>query len=327
MNRLVEKIAPLVHRVLPLLEICLAPFTFLGALLFAFIRRAGIQRMPLTRRILFKVGVFPVVRHYYEPQFDCRGLRHPLSAERALPGIEWNLSEQLQILGEFHYADELARFPYEPTGELEYHYRNDFFCAGDSEYLYSMVRRLAPANVIEIGSGNSTLMVRNAIRKNAEDNPGYVCRHLCIEPYEMPWLEKAGVEVLRHRVEEVDPSIFSTLGPGDILFVDSSHMIRPQGDVLAIYLQILPTLRPGVVVHVHDILTPRDYFEQWLVDEVKFWNEQYLLEAFLTLNREFRIIGAVNYLKQHHFDLLSAKCPVLGSHPECEPGSFWLVRN
>lgn len=326
MNRIVGKIAPLIHRALPLLDLCLAPATFLGALLFAFIRRGGIQRMPVSRKILLKVGVFPITSHYYEPQFDHRRLTRSLREDRPLPGLDWNLAEQLELLQEFHYAGELKEFPYRKSARLEYYYDNEFFRAGDSEYLYSMVRHLAPANVIEIGSGNSTLMVRNALRRNALDNPGYRCRHVCIEPYEMPWLEETGVTVVRERVETVDRSIFSSLGSGDILFVDSSHVIKPQGDVLAIYLEILPMLKPGVVVHVHDILTPKDYFDGWVIDEVKFWNEQYLLEAFLTLNRSFRILGALNYLKHHHYDLLASRCPVLAGEAGCEPGSFWMVR-
>jgi len=327
MNKTIGKMIPALHKALPLLDILLAPFTLAGALLFTFIRRGGIQRMPVSRKILLKVGVFPIVRHYYEPQFDHRQLARSLREDRPLPGVQWNAQEQLELLGKFHYAEELLRFPYHKSPRLEYHYDNDFFLAGDSEYLYSMVRHFAPSRIIEIGSGNSTLMVENAIRANLRENPGYSCRHICIEPYEMPWLEETGVTVLRERVETMDRALFTTLGAGDILFVDSSHIIRPQGDVLAIYLEILPTLKSGVLVHVHDILTPKDYFDQWVVDEVKFWNEQYLLEAFLTLNRDFRIIGALNYLKHHHLELLSAKCPVLGRVRGCEPGSFWMVRN
>ena len=99
----------------------------------------------------------------------------------------------------------------------------------------------------------------------------------------MGWLnDVSGIEVLRQRVEQMDKQLFLELEENDILFIDSSHMIRPQGDVLCEYLEILPTLRPGVLVHIHDIFTPRDYPDEWLIDEVKLWNEQYLLEAFLS---------------------------------------------
>lgn len=99
--------------------------------------------------------------------------------------------------------------------------------------------------------------------------------------------------MIRQGVEDVDKSLFSELGKDDILFIDSSHIIRPQGDVLFEYLELLPVLRAGVIVHVHDIFSPREYPKELVMDEVKFWNEQYLLEAFLTSNHEWRIVGAL----------------------------------
>jgi len=75
------------------------------------------------------------------------------------------------------------------------------------------------------------------------------------------------------------------------LFIDSSHIIRPQGDVLFEYLEILPILNAGVFVHIHDIFTPKDYLSEWILDGKVFWNEQYLLEAFLSFNTCFKIMG------------------------------------
>lgn len=322
-----ERLVLLLRRVLPCLEWCLAPFTLMGALLFALIRRGGIERMPLTRRILLLVGVFPVTRHYYEPQFDHRRMLRPLDAARPLPGIDWNEQGQLELLRRFNYADELLEFPQRPRdGRIEFHYDNAMFPPGDAEILYGMVRHFRPKSIVEIGSGNSTLMALNALKKNAEEEEGYRCRHICIEPYEMPWLERTGVTVLRETVESVDRELFATLEAGDVLFVDSSHMIRPQGDVLAIYLEILPLIRPGVLVHIHDIFSPQDYPRAWVIDEVKFWNEQYLLEAFLTFNRGFRVVAALNYLKLKHYDLLCACCPILARQQGGAPGSIWLTR-
>jgi hypothetical protein len=138
----------------------------------------------------------------------------------------------------------------------------------------------------------------------------------------MPWLEKTGVSVLRKKVEDVDLSFFSELGEDDILFIDSSHIIRPEGDVLFVYLELIPSLNRGVIVHVHDIFSPRNYLDNWLVSEVKFWNEQYLLEAFLSANSSWEITGALNYLHHNHYENLKAVCPFLG--PDREPGSFYI---
>ena len=167
-------------------------------------------------------------------------------------------------------------------------------------------------------------MAIKAIEKNIQENPAYQCKHICIEPYEMPWLEKTSATVIRKKIEELDKSFFAELDENDILFIDSSHVIRPQGDVLFEYLELLPSLRKGVIVHVHDIFSPKDYPAEWIRKEVKFWNEQYLLEAFLTLNSSWKIIGALNYLHYNHYDKLKAKCPFLT--PNQNPGSFYIQK-
>jgi predicted O-methyltransferase YrrM len=247
-----------------------------------------------------------------------------LEQTRNLPGIEWNVAEQLNLLDSFCFNDELTGVPDSKTGEREFYFNNVAFESGDAEFLYNLIRLKKPARVFEIGSGHSTLMVMKAINRNRVENPGYRCRHLCIDPYEQPWLEKMGVKVLRERVEDVDRAIFSELGEDDLLFIDSSHIIRPQGDVLFEYLELLPALKSGAIVHIHDIFSPRDYPDEWVRDEVRLWNEQYLLEAFLTNNRNWKVIGALNYLHHNHYEQLRAKCPYLTR--DCEPGSFYMQK-
>jgi hypothetical protein len=309
---------------LPLFDWLLVVPVAFAAWLLKQVRRIGIRRLPATRRALLHVGVFPLRNHYYDPQFDHRAPRRPFSAERPLPGIDWNAEEQLHRLDAFTYADELKDLPSQPTGTLDFHLNNGAFIAGDAEYWYQLLRAAKPRRIFEVGSGHSTRMAIRALQRNRADDPSYHCRHVCIEPYEMPWLEQAGVEVVRRRVEELDVAFFSDLEAGDILFIESSHIIRPQGDVLFEYLELLPTLSPGVLVHVHDIFSPRDYLAPWLVDEVKFWNEQYLLEAFLTHNNRWKIVGALNWLHHHHRDALKQVAPHLS--PKGEPGSFYLLK-
>ena len=102
---------------------------------------------------------------------------------------------------------------------------------------------------------------------------------------------------------------FQQLKSNDLLFIDSSHIIRPQGDVLFEYLELLPTLKPGVLIHVHDIFTPRDYPDEWVYKNHCLWNEQYLLEALISFNSGFRIIGALNYLAHNYRNEFAGKCP------------------
>ena len=156
---------------------------------------------------------------------------------------------------------------------------NGSFESGDADFLYQMIRYIKPHKILEIGSGDSTKIARLALNKN-KDETSKVYEHICIEPYGAPWLEKLeGTKIIRELVENCKFDWANELEAGDLLFIDSSHMIRPQGDVLKEYLEIIPVLKPGVFVHIHDIFTPRDYKKSWIVDEVKFWNEQYLLEA------------------------------------------------
>lgn len=312
--------------VIPIVDLAFFPLTLVAALWLGAVRRVGVYRMKLSRWLFNRVGVFPIRDHYYEPAFNPRHLRRPLSDERELPGIALDIEGQLEMLAQFDCARELDRFPRHPIAPGGFYYENPNFPPGDSEYLYSVIRRFKPRRILEIGSGFSTLMMLNAIAANSGDDADYRCDLRCIEPYEMQWLETIpGVDLIRRRVEDVDISAVRRLEAGDVLFVDSSHVIRPQGDVLRTVLEFLPTLRPGVLVQVHDVFTPRDYPTEWVVDQVRLWNEQYLLEAFLTCNRRFKVIGALNFLSRHHPDRLADKFPVFGEKAgNCNPGSFWL---
>ncbi len=307
-----------------ILDIILLPFIYISAWLLKVVRKKGVHRLPNIKRALLQVGVFPIRNHYYEPQFDFREEHKALALDRNLPGIELNDATQLDFLNLLTFTKELEDINLNKGSELEFYLHNGSFGPGDAEYWYQLIRHIKPKRIIEIGSGNSTLMAIRAINNNQKEDAGYACEHTCIEPYEMPWLEKTEVSVFRKKVEDVEISFFSQLEENDILFIDSSHVIRPQGDVLFEYLELLPTLNKGVIVHVHDIFLPRNYSKDWLEDKVSFWNEQYLLEAFLSHNQSWSILGALNYLSHHYFDELKRVTPFLT--PANEPGSFYMKK-
>lgn len=315
----------MIDKISKILDYILFLFVIPSALILKLVRKVGLKRLRISRMVLIKIGVIPIIDHYYDPFFSKKDLKTPLNNERVLLDIDWNLEEQLEILNSFDYADEFTNIPINYTDELSFHFDNGSFSTGDAEYWYNMIRLKKPQTIIEIGSGHSTKIAQKAIRFNQKLNPTYTCKHICIEPYEMPWLEKLDVEVIRKKVEDIDLDIFKTLNKNDILFIDSSHIIKPQGDVLYEYFTILPILNKGVIVHIHDIFTPRDYLEEWVFEDCRFWNEQYLLEAFLYANTNWKIIGAVNYLKHNFFNELVFKCPKLTK--DREPGSFYIERN
>lgn len=314
----------LVLKFLPVIDFLLLPFVYPSAWLLKKMRSVGVHKLPNCKNVLMKIGVFPIENHYYEPQFDHRNPKKPLSQDRVLPAIDWNDTGQIKMLSTFSFSQELSDIPLQQPDILEFYLNNGAFLSGDAEYWYQLIRSVKPKRIYEVGSGNSTLMAIKAIRRNHEQDSGYECKHVCIEPYEMPWLEKTGISVVRKKIEDVELSFFSELVENDILFIDSSHIIRPQGDVLFEYLELLPTLNKGVIVHIHDIFSPKNYPKQWLENEVRFWNEQYLLEAFLSNNSSWKIIGALNYLHHNHYDKLKMAAPFLA--PDNEPGSFYIQK-
>jgi hypothetical protein len=318
-----ELILRILRILLPGIDFLLSLVVYPAAGVMKLLRLVGVERLPCCRKVLVRVGIFPIRDHYYEPLFNEARLRAAGRPKRELAGICWNVAEQLGILRSFDAGEELLDIPTAKRDDTTFYLNNGAFESGDAEYLYNMIRLKKPGRIFEVGSGNSTLVAARAVRANREQDRGYRCQHVCIEPYEMPWLEKVGVTVVREKVESIPLDYFLELEENDLLFIDSSHIIRPQGDVLFEYLEILPVLKPGVIVHVHDIFSPSDY-PNLCQGLGMFWNEQYLLEAFLMSNSQWKVIGALNYLQHNYYEELKEKCIFLT--PEREPGSFYLQK-
>ncbi len=306
-----------IFRIVDLLTV---PFTFLFLPVLREIRRHGVQNFPLNRKAFLKTGVFPIRDHYYEPQisyskeFDAKKIRNLR--------IDFNLDRQLSSLSNLKYSEELAQLPINGmAGTGTFYLQNPSFGPGDADLYYLLLRNYKPKKIVEIGSGYSTLICIEALEKNR--NEGFQTKLTCIEPFEMDWLESInGIQLIRESVEKVAMDVFTSLQENDILFIDSSHIIRPENDVLFEYLELLPQLNKGVIIHIHDIFSPRHYRTEWLQDEFRFWNEQYLLEAFLYYNDSFEIIYSANYLKNDAFDETKKTLTTISAVDE--PASFWL---
>jgi len=251
------------------------------------------------RRMLFLAQSHPEISdrwgyhirpiHYYEPIPDFRSITsEQLERRREFRSIDFGWDAQLQLLRDlsaFRIEFEAADF------------KNDYFNGLDAAVLYSLIRHLRPRRVIEIGSGYSTRFAHKALTRNADGG-----RLTCIEPHPEERLNglRLSVEVIQKRVEEIDVDFFSCLEANDNLFIDSSHTVKFGSDVCYEFLEVLPTLRPGVWVHVHDIFFPHDYPAEWLLKRRLALNEQYLLEAFLSFNREFQVALANHWLTLDH---------------------------
>lgn len=252
--------------------------------------------------------------HFYEPVPDSRDFAPDIfERESALTGIEMNQDEQISLLNEFcfDYKQEYCNFGYGSSESIEdFYFENEQFETVDAEILYCMVRHFKPKNIIEIGSGFSTRITAAAIRQNSAENSYYTCNFVCVEPYRKDLIDKIPevTKIIPSRVESLPIDTFKILDENDILFIDSSHIINVYNDVCFEYLDVFPILNKGVLVHVHDIVLPQQYCEYWY-DAKFFWNEQYLLQAFLSFNKSFKILWAGNLMHLKHSNRLANAFP------------------
>ena len=300
------------------LSILIVPASFI----MLFFRFIGGHKFKISRAILKRIGVFPIIKNYYEPIFDFNILKNDLNSVRNLPGIDFNIQEQISFLKKLEYFKELRDLNLSKnSSNYNFNIRNGFFEEGDAEIYYSIIRYFKPRNIIEIGSGHSSLIALEAIDKNFKANQ-IKSELICIEPYENNWLEKKGINVIRKKIEDIQDNFITSLKKNDILFIDSSHVIKPQGDIVKIFLELLPKLNKGVIVHIHDIFSPRDYPSKWLNEENRFYNEQYLFEAIMDHSKRYKILLSLNLLKNDYFKDLKNKCPYLNEN--CQPSSIYL---
>jgi hypothetical protein len=223
-----------------------------------------------------------------------------------------------------------SKFPIDgPLTPPGFYLINGGYMAVDAHVLYCLLRHLKPKRIVEVGNGNSTLLAIAAADANLEET-GTRTKVASIDPY--PWpLFKDGYrgldDLIVKRVQDVPVSYFEQLESGDILFIDSSHVIRSGNDVHYEFLEILPRLKPGVLVHVHDISLPKPYPKVYF-DNHLYWNEQYLLQAFLAFNDRFEIFWPGNYMMLKYPDRMLSTFPEINrmrqDYPQSEPTAFWM---
>jgi hypothetical protein len=228
---------------------------------------------------------------------------------------------------EARFGSEYRAFPRAATGSpRDYFVNNRQFESVDGEVLWCMVRSLRPRRLIEVGSGYSTRLIAQAAIANAGE--GHPLDYLVIDPFPSGTL-RAGLpgvsRLLPQRVQDVSAGEFDSLGRDDILFIDSSHVLKIGSDVQFEYLEVLPRLNPGVVVHAHDIFLPAEYPRSWVMGMKRFWNEQYMLQAFLAFNREFQVLWGSSFMHLRQPEHLEATFPAYDRSRDW-PASFWFRR-
>jgi len=279
--------------------------------------------------LLQKIGFNLTLNHYYQPIPDLTALKNDLWQKNSeLPGIVLNDAKMLELLRQFRekFQSEYEKIPHEdPHIPGKFYLLNRDFGRVDAEILYCMIRRFQPRKIIEIGSGYSTLLTAQAVLENSARDK-IDCNFTAIEPYPREMLIQGlpGLSgFIKSPVQEAPLSVFQELKENDILFIDSSHVLKTGSDVQYEFLEILPRLNKGVLIHIHDIFFPEEYPKSWLFEQLRFWNEQYLLQAFLAYNSAFEIVWAGNYMCLKYPDGLKQ---TFSSYDQdvVRSGSFWL---
>jgi predicted O-methyltransferase YrrM len=256
--------------------------------------------------------------HFYSPIPSAQDCARRC-ADREVAGIDLRLDEQRAL------AHRLARYmppPFGPTaGSARFGWDNNYYGVTDGTVLYALLEQLRPSRIIEVGSGFSTAVMLDTIDRWSE-KPALTC----IEPFpdRLRTQLRTGdrVEILECPVQDVPLARFAELRAGDVLFIDSSHVLKVGSDVQWLLRYVLPNLPRGVWIHIHDLFWPFEYPEEWIA-EGRGWTEAYALHAFLQFNETFAIRWFTSYLYQHERGLLRETLPLA---LEQHGGSLWLEK-
>lgn len=267
--------------------------------------------------------------HYYSPIPSGEEVRAYLEAREPvggeLAGVELDVAGQRELLDQFAAFYEELPFSGLKTPEHRYFYENDWFGYSDAIFLYCFLSKFKPAKIIEVGSGFSSAVMLDTVDAIDAWNPEMTF----IEPYPdrlnslLSDADRERVSLIDRKLQEVPSGIFSTLGGGDLLFIDSSHVVKCGSDLQRLMFEILPALQPGVFVHFHDVFYPFDYPTEWL-EEGRYWNENYFLRAFLSYNAEWRIVFFNTYAHLMFGDWIAENMPLCARNPG---GSLYIQRS
>lgn len=280
-------------------------------------------------------GCLPLEVHFYSPVPDVSDLKQRKIYDRIsdLAGVVWDLNQQVELLlflGR-RFGKECNWSPNPTTNPDEFYTENNSFSFGCAAALHCMLRFSQPGRVIEIGSGNSSKIINAALLKNVQEW-GTTCEYTIVDPYpdEARIGRLTGVGSLcKQRVETLPVSFFTSLKKGDILFIDSGHVVKTGGDVNFLVLDVLPKLAPGVIIHFHDISMPAEYAEVYHTNPSfrVFWTESYLIQAFLAFNHEFEILISMAGIMMQKYDDFRAAFPLYDpTRHLLSSGSLWLRR-
>lgn len=291
----------------------------------------ALELMATEEAQLYRTKLFAPPGHFYSPIVDTKeaAAYFDVSVDRAhsterLAGVNIDNEAMLSLWAELAGLMNTSAMPYEEAEGWRYRVNNDAFAYGDGYVLNAMLRKFRPRRLIEVGSGWSSACALDTIEKH-----GVGCECPFIEPF--PRLlhsiigpTRDGTNVVEAKVQEVPLSVFGALESGDFQFIDSTHVMRTGSDVCYELLEILPLLKPGVLVHIHDMFWPFEYPRQWVVEQNRSWNEIYAVRAFLSSNSEWSMLFFNEYMGKRNREAVLRQFPDFLVHPG---GGLWLQKS
>jgi hypothetical protein len=252
-------------------------------------------------KVATKMGIHIVPVHYYSPLPDILELERTKdiwARKSELPGVSIDLDEQacnLKMICQSYIEEYLDNKAYLDGVSEGF---GPGFGYIEAQALHAIVRHYKPKRIIEVGSGVSTYCILSASNINLYEKY-QPTRITCIEPYPSPKIKALSeIELIPEKVQNVPMKVFEKLADNDLLFIDSSHTVKPGSDVNYLILEIIPRLKSGVIIHFHDIFLPYDYQRQ-VLNTFLHWTETSLLRAFLINNNK---IGIIFCMSQLHYD-------------------------
>ena len=240
------------------------------------------------------------------------------------PAVDLNLDGQFALLQELaaYYPD--LPFPQTATTSRRFYLANPSYGTYDACVLYGIVRHLQPRRIVEVGCGYSSAAILDL--DDAMFGGGLALTFVDPDLAQFRRLLLPGetnrATLFEKTVQDVPIEVFETLDANDILLIDSSHVSKVGSDVNHLFFKVLPTLKPGVWVHIHDVTGNFEYPRAWF-DEGRAWNEIHVLRAFLMYNRTFKIMFASSLMSDNHHEFLRERMPMCAAGGG---GQLWLRR-
>lgn len=306
---------------------------------YYFIQMLRYRKKPENQKRLYNtlcafIGLphqFVVPGHFFSPLpspediAECKKNMSDPKTIHSVDGIMISLEKHLALWEEL--LPHLQKIPFgnHETNDCRYYFCNGSYEQGDGSILYAMLHHFRPSQFIEVGCGYSSLLTFEVIQNELQGETDITL----IDPY--PELAKsliggaklAKATIFEDKVQNVPVDLFQELNAGDILFIDSTHVAKAGSDVLYDYFTILPALKSGVIIHIHDIFWPFEYLPHSFSANFPAWNELYLLRALLTNNNAYEIL-----FFNHYFGVMAEE-KIAQTYPrflENSGGSIWLKK-